>query len=98
MVKDFNELSVSNVRVTRNSDGMTVYVGDLDDGRKVIARSGSGVRSGNIPTLEIQSPKGTKERTIKIRYTPKLPFDDEPLGTGLGPIDTIIGAAIDGLF
>ena len=27
-----------------------------------------------------------------------LPFSDEGLGTGFGPIDTMIGAAIDGLF
>ena len=46
VIKDFKDLPVANVRVTRNSDGMTVYIGDLDDGRRVIARSGSGERSG----------------------------------------------------
>ena len=33
----------------------------------------------------------------KIGYTPKLSYN-KGLGTGLGPIDTMIGAIIDGIF
>jgi hypothetical protein len=47
-----------------------------------------------LSTLEIQKSNSV----IKIRYIPKLPFKEQGLGTGLGPIDVMIGAAIDGLF
>ena len=93
VLEDFNKLPVSNVTI-RHEHGKTLYIGRLDDGRTVIARNGSGKGSGDVPTLEIQK----KNLTIKIRYMPKLPFSDEGLGTGLGPIDTMVGAAIDGLF
>jgi len=91
-IKDFNNLSPKNVKI-KHENGKRLYIGTLEDGRTVIARDGSHGISGNVPTLEIQA----KNLKHKIRYTPKLPYN-QGMGTGLGPIDVIIGAIIDGIF
>ena len=79
-------------------DKEEIKIGVLEDGKIIKARVKS---SDGRPTLEISKKKVNgkgEKKLIEIRYNIKLPFDDKPLGTGFGPIDTAIGAALDGLF
>ena len=94
IIKDFYELQPALITVDKES----IKVGILEDGKIIKARVKS---SDGRPTLEISKKKENgkgEKKLIEIRYNFKLPFDDKPLESGLGHIDTMIGAAINGLF
>ncbi len=64
---DFNYLAQGEGRPFNTSSG-TGMLGILPDGTKIIYRPGSSALSGNVPTIEIQRPDGSK--VIEIRYGP----------------------------
>ncbi len=69
---DFDKKFPGGENVSDKGNG--VRVGTNPDGSRVIVRPGSSAGSGNVPTVEIQNPRG--KPTDKIRY-PQKPESDK---------------------
>jgi hypothetical protein len=63
--RDFDRKFPDSENVDDKGNG--VRIGTLPDGKRVIFRLKSSERSGNVPTIEIQNPSGSK-LLDKIRY------------------------------
>jgi len=61
---DFDRMFPNGDSVSEKGNG--IRVGTTPDGKKVIIRPGSSEGSGNVPTIEIQNPRG--KALDKIRY------------------------------